>query len=227
MALYQKGKDTKDKILEVSKKLFYENGYTNTSCKHICKEADVNLGLIHYYFKTKKNIASIIYTQFLVQVKKYVKNIMTYKFDNYELKYATAVENWIYYNLFLSNEKYRKFFYEICKGNLLIDENTNIIESFYQLHVNTYNLNINTNEIKLIRVSSAALNMGLVEKYVENYFDMTIDELSEYKIRNVFRFMKLSESQIDDIVSESYKIYKKIDVKIMDYFKLSDNIETY
>ncbi|AOY77841.1 TetR/AcrR family transcriptional regulator [Clostridium formicaceticum] len=224
MAQYRKGMDTKHKILFVSKKLFVENGYIDTSCKRICEEADVNLGLIHYHYKSKKNIASIIYTYFLIEVKDFVKRIMSEKFHNYELKYATAVENWIFINLLLSDERYKRFYYELCKENFLIDENTKIIEFFYKLHVNTYNLNITTNEVKLIRVANAALTMGLVAKYVENYFDMTLDQLCEYKIRNMYRFMKLKEDQIDDIVNVSYDTYKKINVKLTDYFKLTEEV---
>ncbi|AKL95960.1 transcriptional regulator TetR family [Clostridium aceticum] len=221
MAQYKKGMDTKHKILFVSKKLFVENGYTDTSCKKICEEADVNLGLIHYHYKSKKNIASTIYGYFLIEVKEFVKRIMSEEFNNYELKYATAVENWIFLNLLLGDERYRRFYYEICKENFLVDENTKIVEFFYKLHVNTYNLNITPNEVKLIRVANASLTTGLVSKYVENYFNMTLNELCEYKIRNMYRFMKLKEDQIDDIVHVSYDTYKKIDVKLTDYFKLT------
>ncbi|MPW24434.1 TetR family transcriptional regulator [Alkalibaculum sp. M08DMB] len=221
LAQYKKGMDTKHKILQVSKKLFVDNGYVKTSCKMICEEADVNLGLIHYHYKSKKNIASIIYAYFLVEVKELVKRYMTEELHNYELKYATALEHWIFYGLLLGDNRYKIFYYEICKENLLVDENTKILEYFYKLHVNTYNLNISANEIKLIRVSGAALNMGLIQKYVENYFDMTIDELSEYKIRNMYRLLKLKEDEIDDIVEVSNNIYNKINIKLLDYFELS------
>lgn len=220
MAQYKKGMDTKHTILTISKKLFYENGYIKTSCKKICEEAEVNLGLIHYHFKTKKNIATIIYTYFLIEVKDLVKNIMTNELNNYELKYAIAVENWIYMSLLLKNESYKKFYYEICKESLLLDENTKIIEFFFKLHNNTYNLNLTPNEIKLIRVVNATSGMGLVEKYIEGYFDMTLEELIEYKIRNMFRLMNLSKDNIDEIIQNSYEIYKKMNIGISDYFKV-------
>lgn len=221
---YRKGMNTKHKILITSKELFVEKGYTNTSCKKICEEADVNLGLIHYYYKTKKNIGSTIYAYFLIEVKDYIKKVMMERFHNYELKYATAVENWVFLNLLLGDERYKRFYYELCKENFLIDENTRVLDFFYKLHVNTYNLNITQNEVKLIRVANAALTTGLVVKYVENYFQMTLDELCEYKIRNMYRFMKLKEDQIDDIINVSYDIYKKLNVKLDDYFKIVEEV---
>lgn len=45
---------TKEKILDGAQKLFLEHGYTKTTMRMIAQEADVNLGLIPYYFEKKK-----------------------------------------------------------------------------------------------------------------------------------------------------------------------------
>lgn len=220
MAQYKKGMETKHKLLSFSKKLFYEKGYTSTSCKNICEEANLNLGLIPYYFKSKKNIASVIYSYFLIDVKELIKNIMTNKLHNYELKYATAVENWVFMHLLLDDDNYRRFYYEISKENLLLDENTKVIEFFFKLHNNTYRLNLSNNEIKLIRVLNAMSSMGLIDKFVEGYFDMTIDELIEYKIRHMYSLMKIDSKEIDDIVDTSYNIFQGLNIGIRDYFRV-------
>lgn len=49
---------TRERIIEACGRLFYEKGYTNTSYDDICREAESNRGLIHYYFKTKSNITT-------------------------------------------------------------------------------------------------------------------------------------------------------------------------
>lgn len=220
MANYKKSADTKQKIIDASKKLFYEKGYTDTSCKEICDTAGVNLGLIHYHFKTKKNIATIIYTNTLLEVKELVRVHMIKAYGYYELKYGTALENWVYMTGFLDNKKYKKFYYEICKDNLLIDNNTSVIEFFYKLHVNKYKLNISPNEVKLIQVSSASISMGIVEKFVDNFFDMTLEELIEYKIRNIYQLMNLNVADIDDIVKTSYEMYKSLNIEFNEYFNV-------
>jgi len=46
-------KATKDKILEVSRKLFACKGFEGTSMREIAKEASVNLAAINYHFKSK------------------------------------------------------------------------------------------------------------------------------------------------------------------------------
>ncbi len=48
--------DTKQKILDVSKKLFYRDGYNNTSLRKIADEVGVVNALIFHYFKNKRDI---------------------------------------------------------------------------------------------------------------------------------------------------------------------------
>lgn len=220
MAQYKKGIDTKHRILLSSKKLFYLGGYTKTSCKAICDDAGVNVGLIPYYFKNKSSIASVIYAYLLIEVKEIVQRFFAEQNMVYELKYATAVENWVYMTLLLKDDHYRRFYYEICRSNVLIDENTKVLEFFYKLHNNKYRLGFTTNEIKLIRVVAVSAGMGLVEKYVEGYFDMSLEELIEYKIRMMYRELNHTPEDIDDIIKTSYDLYSKMDITLEENFRL-------
>lgn len=65
MAEYSVGVATKSKIYAVAKRLFYRYGPHETSYSQICGEADVNKGLIPYYFKSKMNIAVLVYRDFV------------------------------------------------------------------------------------------------------------------------------------------------------------------
>ena len=66
MAQYKTGRNTKEKIIEASKSLFYEKGYNNTTFNEICAKAEVNSGLISYHFKGGKcEIAKKIYKNFV------------------------------------------------------------------------------------------------------------------------------------------------------------------
>lgn len=61
MANYNKGKDTQKNILAASSRLFYKQGYNETTTRQIAEEAGINLGLIKYYFDSKADIAYHIY----------------------------------------------------------------------------------------------------------------------------------------------------------------------
>jgi len=69
MGRYKKGLKTKNKIVQASKSLFYFNSYRKTTVQGIADLADVNLGLISYYFKSKDNIAKSIFIGFLKEIE--------------------------------------------------------------------------------------------------------------------------------------------------------------
>lgn len=65
MGEYTVGVATRQRIYEVSKQLFYEKGIKETSYNDICEVAEVNRGLIPYYFKSKNNIAIEVLGEFV------------------------------------------------------------------------------------------------------------------------------------------------------------------
>lgn len=65
MGEYSVGIATRSKIYDVAKRLFYEQGVKATSYAQISREAEVNKGLIPYYFKTKPKLAMQVDREFL------------------------------------------------------------------------------------------------------------------------------------------------------------------
>ena len=53
--------DIESKIIEAARELFYEKGYMGTTVRDIANKADVNLALLHYYFRTKDNIFKLVF----------------------------------------------------------------------------------------------------------------------------------------------------------------------
>lgn len=65
MGEYSVGVATRQRIYHESKELFYKQGIKATSYNDICEAADVNRGLIPYYFKSKNNIAIEVLGEFV------------------------------------------------------------------------------------------------------------------------------------------------------------------
>ena len=73
MGKYKVGKETKEKIYESSKALFYEHGYTSTTCLKIAKESGANVGLINYYYGSKGGLGIEVYNEVMSTIKAKVK----------------------------------------------------------------------------------------------------------------------------------------------------------
>lgn len=61
----------KEKIIEISIKLFNEKGCLNTSTRHIADELGISVGNLYYYFKNKEEIIINIYEEFMSEISKH------------------------------------------------------------------------------------------------------------------------------------------------------------
>ncbi|NQV53196.1 MAG: TetR/AcrR family transcriptional regulator [Flavobacteriales bacterium] len=90
--------NTKDKILEAAREEFLANGYDATSVRCIADKADINKGLLHYYFKTKE----VLIVQVFEELFKELFSILDQIFDadqRLELKVEQAVNEYISFML--------------------------------------------------------------------------------------------------------------------------------
>ncbi|NOQ23921.1 MAG: TetR family transcriptional regulator [Bacteroidales bacterium] len=103
--------DTKEHIKNIAIKLFSENGFDGTGVRQIAKEANVNVAMISYYFKSKESLLESavddVITQhlsFLEQVEKKqitpfekLMRVINYNInfimDNYQISKIVTFEN--------------------------------------------------------------------------------------------------------------------------------------
>lgn len=86
--------DVEHKIVDAARELFYEKGFSGTTVRDIAKEANVNLALLHYYFRTKENIFKIVFDEaFTLLFSKLNKALVSGKglFEKIELMVASYV----------------------------------------------------------------------------------------------------------------------------------------
>ncbi len=60
--------DTRERILNAARDLFGERGVDATSIREIARTAGVNLGMIHYFFKTKDNLVDAVLERYFGNV---------------------------------------------------------------------------------------------------------------------------------------------------------------
>lgn len=70
--------NTQQKIIEVSKNLFAENGFHGTSIRDICKAAEVNISLISYYFGGKDELYKVVVESITKKIINYMRTNMNF-----------------------------------------------------------------------------------------------------------------------------------------------------
>jgi AcrR family transcriptional regulator len=73
--------NSKSKILEVATKLFAENGFDGVSTRSICKQANINISMISYYFGGKQELYQAIIDNLTKNLTEYVKTFVDFDMD--------------------------------------------------------------------------------------------------------------------------------------------------
>jgi len=86
---------TEEKIKEAAKTVFYKKGFAATRTRDIADEAELNLALINYYFRSKAKLFEIIMTETFVGFINSVKEILNNEKTSLEQKVETIAERYI------------------------------------------------------------------------------------------------------------------------------------
>lgn len=105
MKNYSNGLVTKEKIMETCKALFCEKGYMGTTYAEICEICQVNPGTITHHFKSKKNIASVLYHDMMALYYQKTEEMFPYEDDLQQVMVAAGMHQ----KLFYADPVYRRF----------------------------------------------------------------------------------------------------------------------
>lgn len=82
--------EVRERILEVAKQLFIENGYKGTSVRDIASESGTNVAMVNYYFRSKYNLFELVFEQTLEMLWFKLLKATDEKKD-----FMTFIEDWI------------------------------------------------------------------------------------------------------------------------------------
>ncbi len=72
------------KIIDAARSIFYEKGYSGATMRNIAQKAEVNLALLHYYYRTKDKIFEIVLSHAFSQLFSKLKKALNAKVDIFE-----------------------------------------------------------------------------------------------------------------------------------------------
>lgn len=127
MANYENGLDTKAKIIDACKELFYSKGFEKTTFRDIGMQAGVNQGLIVYYFKNKNILASTVFQSVMSQMMEQIEG----HFAEAENLTRYFISDFLYFRLLYEDENFRRFI-ESCCDNGVLHKNPETYEKEYK-----------------------------------------------------------------------------------------------
>ncbi|WP_042462192.1 TetR/AcrR family transcriptional regulator [Neobacillus dielmonensis] len=126
-----------EKIIEEASKLFFKNGYRNTSMKEIALQLNVTHPAIYYYFKSKDEILETILKNVLNRAETYLSKILSLKQPAHE-KFHMIVEQ--HTLAILDNKIEMGIFFEEQKNlpGSITQETVKRINQYYQTITGVY-----------------------------------------------------------------------------------------
>ncbi len=86
---------TEEKIKEAARIVFYQKGFAATRTRDIAEEADINLALLNYYFRSKKKLFDIIMLETIAGFIQNMTIILNDKKTTLEKKTELIASNYI------------------------------------------------------------------------------------------------------------------------------------
>jgi len=210
---YKKSAETRQRIIEATKKLFIRKGYYNTTIKEIAAEAHIIHSSIYYYFRNKEAIARVIFDIVAEKIilardaaleadpDRLTNTILTYilTFKYLALNKATQA---VYYDMVqyanydkVNLERVQRTFYGTTKT--LFDE---------------YGIPASDKRISAYILTSDAFAKALFKGIINGLLDFSLEEAMDYFCRH----MLMSDIHIPD------KEYRE---KLQTAFRISEGID--
>ncbi|MDO4230271.1 MAG: TetR/AcrR family transcriptional regulator [Capnocytophaga sp.] len=86
---------TEEKIKEVARKVFTQNGFAATRTRDIAQQAGVNIALLNYYFRSKENLYEIIFLEELQRFFGIIHKLVIDETTDLEAKLEIVVDNYM------------------------------------------------------------------------------------------------------------------------------------
>lgn len=100
-AIEAPAQSTEEKIKEAARKVFTKKGFAATRTRDIAEEADINLALLNYYFRSKEKLFEIIIREKLQKFFGFIGPIINNETSSLDAKIDGIVFN--YFELLLDN----------------------------------------------------------------------------------------------------------------------------
>ena len=218
MATYKKGIETKKRIYESAKKMFYVHGYKSATIEKIAEDASVPIGLVNYYFK-KNDILAMVYSEFTLKIKTCIEEQVTHLLENPLQKHVIFTR--IFYTIMLSNSRNRELYREIFVNELVDSDADDLIGREFMDIIRTFNIDISESIFKRLMVAEyGARRELLIDRY---------DKLDAEKSKDFVNFLATISIRLAGVnikvIMQNVRKAEEI-LKAVDYSDITFLIET-
>lgn len=194
MAEYSVGIATRNRIYNVAKRLFYEQGFRATSYAQISEAAEVNRGLIPYYFKGKANIAIAVYHDLIAEIDRAMADY--WGEDGYSLPERGVIFEVLQFKLLTENPNVLRFYNEVMSSPECHDATLKVQAELMNELAGISHRSVTASQLRSITCMLNGTETELVSALYTGYLD---EPLEDYVRRDILCCYFLLGSDLDQV----------------------------
>ena len=217
MAEYAKSTETKRKILDACRTLFYDKGYIATKYTDISELSGINEGLIYYHFKRKDCLGGLIFEEIVNDTMSKAAGLTE---NSKTPMLAAGVNCRVLWRLTYASEVFKRFNQELIMDRVPIKIARSNDAAWYQTYNERYNLGLSSTDVHLINIAHTAMESELILASIDGGLDMTEKQIADFDIRTELELFRIDFNSIEAVLRESATLCSSIDLKMSEGFQV-------
>jgi AcrR family transcriptional regulator len=197
---------TRQLILDVSKEIFLDKGYSATTFQMIADEANISKTSINYYYARKQDISNEILSNYIKKCREFVIEYGSY---NDLMAYMLTVV--IFLKAILATENSQEFYLDLIRRNNSNSSPHAEFQNYYLSIIFHLNLNISPDELVLKKISIFGSINELSLNYLTDQVEMSENQFIAAILHITLSILKAAEVIINPYINASLKIYDNFD----------------
>ncbi len=210
MVNYANGVETRSIIVDTCKKLFMEKGYKNTTYSEIYKAAMVNPGTIAHHFGNKRNIASMLYDEFMKKLVDLSLKLFADEDDMQKAFLGLGLHRKLIYN----NASYRRFVMEFMLDDLANDDESRFLDTGYAAYRTTAE-KVGKEKANFLFMAYKGIEAAVDAYYGRHPGEHTFEQLYTFYLEIYFGY--LPQDEVQQRIARALELLAPVQIDIVDF----------
>ncbi|MFZ7121966.1 MAG: TetR/AcrR family transcriptional regulator [Eubacteriaceae bacterium] len=207
----------KEKILNTSQHLFYENGFNNTSFEEIAVYCNITKPLISYHFGSKAKLGGNIFGKYSKEMSDLFFEKVYANFTGTKIIDIVAAFSLMQLKYYRHDEKAFRFYDEFFNSSFA--DVTVGIEDFYKMHNRMAGKKYSKEELHMIYIGSNYAARGLIYHFITGNITCSEEQFELYYLENSFWKFDIDEIKLEKIHKKAKEISENISINFLTDFK--------
>lgn len=196
---YENGKQTYQKIMDATRSLFWEKGYTDTRFEDYYRQYGIRTGLVHYHFQKKEQLALVLYREIAQDVTKLIEALVP---QNQPLLHYTMLFH-IMWDYYANCPEYARFVREALEIRVHATAIKEPSVLWYRAINTQYALGLSETQLQIRALATVGGQVEIIHAYLSGELDLNASELAEYDVTNALQMLGIPANEIAEALVQA------------------------